>query len=155
MKYLILVFCLTFIAAGLCFSQSAGSTMYVSVKSAELKNSPSMFASVVSGLNFGDAVIVIENRGKWANVRTANNRSGWTYMAGLRARRVVSSGIITVTEVALAGKGFSGEVEAEYRRGSQGAQGANYNPVDAMEQMRIPEPELLEFINQGRLSRGE
>ena len=136
--------------AALCFSQTAGSTLYVAVKSAELRNSPGSFAGVVATISLGDAVTVVETRGNWIQVR-AGNQTGWTQSSGLRARRVVSSGPATAAEVSLAGKGFNSQVESEYRR--EGA--LNYAAVDSMEQLSIPGTELLDFINEGRLSGGK
>ncbi|MCL2067687.1 MAG: SH3 domain-containing protein [Treponema sp.] len=151
MRTFVLVFCLSLFTAGYCFSQSAGSTLYVSVRSVELKRTPSTFANVVAQANFGDAVVVLNNSGKWVEVRTANNNTGWTLLDGLRARRVTATGATaTVSEVALAGKGFSAEVEVEYRRN-----GLDYSAVDAMEGTRTPIMALLNFIIEGRLSRGE
>jgi uncharacterized protein YraI len=88
-------------------------------------------------------------RGTWVQVR-AGTASGWTQLAGLRARVVTGSGPVTATEVSLAGKGFSGPVEAEYR--TEG--GGNYAAVDAMERLVITDSELLDFIDSGQLNRG-
>jgi len=124
--------------------------MYVTVKSADLKNNPSMFGNTMSQVNFGESVVIIENRGKWVNIRTANNITGWTQILALRARQVTSSTSATTVEISLAGKGFSGEVEIEYRKS-----GLDYTAVDAMEKVQVYGTELLDFITQGRLFTGE
>jgi hypothetical protein len=49
----------------------------------------------------------------------------------------------------LAGKGFSTEVEREYRGG-----GPDYSMVDFMEQLVITDPELQQFVDEGRLADG-
>ena len=51
-------------------------------------------------------------------------------------------------EVALAGKGFSKEVEAEYKK--QNAK-LDYVWVDRMLLFKIPEAQLVEFLQQGGL----
>jgi hypothetical protein len=147
MKNLLLIGLL--LTAGICFSQTPGSAMYVAVKTAPLKTSPGIFSRTTAALNLGDAVTVITVQGNWVQVR-AGIASGWTQLAGLRARVVTGTGPATATEVSLAGKGFSGPVEAEYRMEG----GGNYAAVDAMEQIVIPDDDLLDFIVSGRLNRG-
>jgi hypothetical protein len=50
----------------------------------------------------------------------------------------------------MAGKGFSPDMEMEYRKS-----GLDYSMVDSMEQITVPEDDLLRFITEGRLSKGE
>jgi hypothetical protein len=50
--------------------------------------------------------------------------------------------------VALAGKGFNAEVEAQYRKGHQNA---NYPAVDQMERVRISPQEMVAFLDQGEV----
>ena len=50
----------------------------------------------------------------------------------------------------MAGKGFSPDMELEYKKS-----GLDYSLVDSMEQMSVPTDDLLRFITEGRLSRGE
>ena len=139
---------LLFITA-FCFSQTPGSTMYVATKTAQIKSSPGTFARTTATLNLGASVTVVAVQGNWAQVRSGAV-TGWTQLAGLRARVVTGTGPITATEVALAGKGFSGAVEAEYRKDG----GGNYSAVDAMERLTIPDDEMLGFINSGQLNGG-
>jgi hypothetical protein len=53
--------------------------------------------------------------------------------------------------MAMAGKGFSGEIEQIYREGEK----LDYSPVDAMESSTVPEQELYAFLVEGRLATGE
>jgi hypothetical protein len=66
--------------------------------------------------------------------------------------RQVSTTTATISsnEVAMAGKGFSPDTEAEYKKG-----GLDYSMVDAMEKINVPINDLSEFITEGRLARGE
>jgi hypothetical protein len=69
----------------------------------------------------------------------------------LSVRRILASGSgATASELSLAGKGFSPELEAEYRKG-----GLDYSIVDAMENTVIGKEELFEFISEGRLAWGQ
>ena len=144
-------FALIFLSfGGMVFSQS-GRTMYVAVNSAEVKSSTGFFSSTVAALALGDPVTVIREDGKWMEVRTAHSQSGWIAAASLTSKRVIGEvRSASASEIALAGKGFSPEVEAEYR-----ANGLDYSAVDAMENLNVPPGDLLKFINDGRLSRGE
>ena len=141
----ILVLCVCAFA----FSQ-AGGKRYVAVKTVALKSSNGFLASDVGNLSLGDEVTLMSDDGKWAKV-SAGNLTGWVSSSSLSSRRVVASGsTASVSEVALAGKGFSPDVEIEYRKN-----GLDYSMVDAMEKIVIPAAELERFVAEGRLARGE
>jgi hypothetical protein len=133
------------------FSQTSQNTRFVAVQSAALKSSTGFFASDVATLSLGDSVTLIQESGKWSQVRVGN-QTGWMTSTSLSARRVVASGNVGVTasEVALAGKGFSPEMEMEYKKS-----GLDFSMVDTMERITVPPNELLRFINEGQLQRGE
>jgi uncharacterized protein YgiM (DUF1202 family) len=147
------LFCLT--AAGI-FAQKAGDTLYVNVNSAALKSSTGFFASTTGTVRYGDAVRVLAVNGKkWIQVRTAGNVTGWVASSSLTTKRIstqANAANASAREIALAGKGFSPEVEAEYKK-TGGT--LNYSAVDAMEKVTIPDRDLLTFIEEGHLARGE
>ena len=147
MKKFTLILSMTLFVCTVAFSQ----THYVAVKSAVLKSSTGIFAGNVGSLSLGDTVTLVSESGKWSQVR-AGNLTGWIQSNELSTRRVITTNTtgVSASEVALAGKGFSQENEAELRRG-----GTNYAMVDAMEQITVPLDNLLRFIDEGRLSRGE
>jgi uncharacterized protein YgiM (DUF1202 family) len=131
------------------FSQSGG-TRYVAVENLAVKDTAGFFSRDVGTLPLGSEVAVTREDGKWIQI-WAGNLSGWVSSSGLSTRRVIAAGSpVSPTEVALAGKGFSMEVEREYRSG-----GLDYSMVDYMEQMIIPGPELQQFVTEGRLARGQ
>ena len=149
-RFIVLLVILVF-SVSLAFSQSGG-TRYVAVENIEVKDSAGFFGGSLGTLPFGTAVTVIREDGKWTQVN-AGHLSGWVASSGLNTRRVVAAGsAVTPQEIALAGKGFSPEVEAEYKKG--GGQ-INYAAVDEMEKVTIVERDLLTFIEEGHLSRGE
>jgi len=134
----------------LLFSQAGGNMRYVAVQTAVLKDSTGFFAKDLRSLSLGDAVTFIRESGKWTEVRVGNV-TGWVASSSLSARQVVASvSSVSVNEVALAGKGFSVDTEIEYRKS-----GLDYSMVDSMERTVVPGDELLRFITEGRLSRGE
>ena len=148
----LLIFMTLFICTGaLVFAQADRNTRYVTVQNVALKSSTGFFASTLRSLSFGDAVTLVSESGKWSQVRIGT-QTGWVASNNLSTRQVVaanSSGFSS-NEVALAGKGFSPEMEMEYKRS-----GLDFTLVDEMERTNVPTDDLLRFINEGRLSRGE
>ena len=151
MKRIILAVLIGIFAVGLVFTQSAGSTMYVAVKSADLKASTGALANTVAVLSQGDRVAFLRDSGKWAEIRTEDSKTGWILMSSITSRRVTGSGYsATAGEIALAGKGFSPETEVEYRKN-----GLDFAAVDRMEAITVPLADLVKFIEDGRLAKGE
>ena len=149
MKKYILVTIL-FLCTGFFLFSQTGNVRYVSVQGGVLKSSTGFFASKVGNLTLGQEVTLVKDDGKWAQVR-AGSLTGFIASSSLSTRRVVASTAgASSTEVALAGKGFSQEIEVEYRKN-----GLDYSTVDSMEKLTIPDDELLRFVNEGRLARGE
>jgi hypothetical protein len=156
MKRIILMSVLVLLTAGFAAAQaSRGGTMYVAVKTATLKSSTGFFAGARGNLNYGDRVTVLQINGKNAEVRSAANSSlsGWTPLANLSAKQIVSGNSSTVSarEAALAGKGFNQEVENSYK--SKG--NVNYADVDRVEAVTANEAGLKKFLEDGRLSMGD
>jgi len=150
MRRFLLLFAIIFYISVPVFSQSMGITRFVSIKNATVKDSPWFFARELGNLPLGNEVTLISESGKWSQVRSGN-LTGWVTSTSLSVRRIVASGTSsTATEIALAGKGFSPETEMEYRQN-----GLDYSTVDFMEQITVPKDELLGFITDGRLARGE
>ena len=155
MKRWMLIFSLTLFITGLAAAQSVGSTMYVATKTTALKSGTGFFARTNATLNYGDRITVLRVSGKFVEVRSATNSSltGWTPVANLSARQIVSGNTssVTASEVALAGKGFNQEVENAYK--SQG--NVDYEDVDRVEAITVSESSLLAFLQEGRLLMGE
>lgn len=151
MKKLAFLLILGIISAAFAFSQAQGKTMYVAVKSADIKSSTGIFASKVGVLNLGDAVTVLRTNGNWAEVRTSKPISGWVNLSGLSSKRIISAGgSSSAGEISLAGKGFSPDTEFEYRKN-----GLDYAVVNQMEAISISDDDLLKFVEAGRLVKGK
>lgn len=137
---------------GLCiFAQSQEKTMYVAVKSTEIKSSGGVFADKLGVLHLGDTVTMLRSNGNWAEVRTANRVTGWVNLTTLSSKRVSATGnSASAGEIALAGKGFSPETEIEYRKS-----GLDYSGVDQMETITISGADLQKFIKDGHLVEGK
>jgi hypothetical protein len=150
MRRFLLVFVFVFCIIVPAFSQNRGNIRYISVLNTTLNDSPVFFAKEVVKLSLGNEVTLISVNGKWSQVRFGN-LTGWIATTTLSLRKIVASGTTaTATEISMAGKGFSPEMEMEYRK-----TGLDYSMVDYMEEITIPKEELLSFITQGSLARGE
>jgi uncharacterized protein YgiM (DUF1202 family) len=152
-----MLLCLTVILASAAPAQvSKGQTVYVTAKSLALKAGTGFFAKTVGTLNYGDAVSVLQTSGKWAQVQYSGrtNISGWVAQTNLTTKRIVATGgtgSASSREVAMAGKGFTEEVENAYKE----SHSLNYAGVDATEANTVSEGDLENFITEGRLSRGD
>jgi uncharacterized protein YgiM (DUF1202 family) len=130
-----------------------GTTMYVANKTAAVKSGTGLFAGTVVTLQMGDTVtIVTEKDAKWVEVRTSATKTGWVTLSSLTSKRITAAGrTASASELALAGKGFSSDVETHYRD----ADGLDYTGIDAMETQSIQIEVLQEFITTGHLQAGE
>jgi hypothetical protein len=150
MRQLLLVLAVMFCTNSLLFSQTTGSRRYVAVQTTPLKNSTWFFAKDLANLTLGTELTLIRENGKWSEVRVGN-LTGWVASSSLTSKKVIASTAnISASEVALAGKGFSPDIEAEYKKS-----GLDYSMVDVMEQITVPINDLSEFIAEGRLVGGE
>ena len=152
MKRFLILLVMAACAGSLLFAQQAAgrNTRYVSVQSVSVKDSTGFFAKELGNLPLGTEVTLLRDEGKWSEVR-AGNLSGWVASSSLSARRVAASNsTVATTELALAGKGFSPDMEVEYRKS-----GLDYSRVDSMERMVISTEDLRQFVTEGRLAGGE
>jgi uncharacterized protein YgiM (DUF1202 family) len=142
------------------YSQSGSRVMFVATKNAELKSSTGFFADTVITLQYGDQVTVVQENSRWMEVRPAKRPSvsGWILTNSLTSKRIIAgSGTGTsasADELALAGKGFSEEVEQTYKSRNS-ASAANYAEIDAMEALSVSRQELYDFLVEGHLNTGE
>jgi hypothetical protein len=141
---------------GLGAQSLQGRTLYVAVKSAEIKASTGLLAATLGTPEYGDQVTVLGESGKWVEVRWTKRPSltGWMHSSNLTTRRIISAGggaSASAEELALAGKGFSQEVENSYKADTA----LNYAGIDAMEAQRVSEREIYDFLVEGHLVRGE
>ena len=115
MKKWILMGCAALMATGAW----AAKEMSVQVRDGQLRNRGSFLGTVVGTVAYGDRVTVNQTQAGWCEVSIAG-KTGWIHESALTPKKVVlASGTADARagasgeEVALAGKGFSKEVEAE------------------------------------------
>ena len=155
MKKLVMVCVLALLVSTALFAQlRSGTNAWISTRTAAVRTSTWFFAGTRGTLQYADEVRILQTSGNWAEVRSIENTalSGWVAASSLSTRRIVPSGAgADVSEIALAGKGFSQELEDIFR-----AQGElNYADVDRAEAITVSMDELYQFIRAGRLNIGE
>jgi len=147
------LYLLVFLSAMTLGAQTSGTTMFVSANTVDLRASSGFFARVIGTLSLGDEVTVQQNHGRWLVVRNTSGLQGWVSADALSSRRrVVQSGSnVTPAEFALAGKGFNSSLEEVLRSFGN----IDYSMVDAMERRSISLEMLLDFLAEGRLTKGD
>jgi len=153
MKKWILICCAALMATGAW----AAKEMSVQVRDGQLRNRASFLGTVVGTVAYGDRVTVNQTQAGWCEVSLAG-KTGWIHESALTPKKVVlASGTadarvqsVGSEEVALAGKGFSKEVEAEYKKQNQNV---DYTWVDWMGQQTVSTDRLVEFLKQGNLAQ--
>ena len=153
MKKWILVCCAALLATGAW----AAKEMSVQVRDGQLRNRASFLGAVTATVAYGDRVTVSQTQAGWCEVATADGTQGWIHESALTPKKVVlASGTTDARtgasgeEVALAGKGFSKEVEAEYKKQNKEI---DYTWVDWMGKQKVPGEQLVQFLKQGDLAQ--
>jgi hypothetical protein len=129
-------------------------TMHVQVKEGELRAAPSFLGAVVAPVKYGDPLEVLEVKGAWTRARVPQTETaGWIHGTALSSERVklaagssdakvaASSG-----ELALAGKGFNKDVEAQFKANNKDV---DFTWVDRMETFRVTARESQAFLREG------
>lgn len=134
--------------------QAQDKLMSVQVKSAPVRANPAFLGKIVATLSYGDQVTVAAEKSGWAEIKTTQV-SGWMHMLALTGKKIVlKAGQKNADirpagdEVALATRGFTKEVEAQYAAKHRQA---DYQTVNEMEKSKISEEEMRAFLEEGGL----
>jgi SH3 domain-containing protein len=134
-------------------------TMTVTQPNQSLYPDPDFASAPVASVPVGAAVTVLQQSGDWYQVQY-QGQSGWINRQAFPAPAASSGfnplGLLTGApvketssdEVALAGKGFTPEVESSYQ---QKHPEAKYAEVDQVEAQQVPAAKLQAFISEGGL----
>jgi uncharacterized protein YgiM (DUF1202 family) len=135
-------------------SFAAQEEVYIKVRSTRLRAAPQHYANSIATLSLGQALTVIKKEGAWLQTKTKDNKSGYIHESAITERKTTlalsrsASKSASASDTALAGKGFSREVEKQF---------ASRNPnltfadVDAMEKIVISDSTLKSFVVSGGL----
>ena len=132
---------------------SGSGMMSVQSKTGQLRSTPSFLGSVVAEVAYGDQVDVLDQQGDWLQVRSMRDQSGWIHQSALSKKRIVLKAggdspqvAASGEEIALAGKGFNSDVEAQYKKGHSEL---DYTWVDRMETFKVSPREMISFLKSG------
>jgi hypothetical protein len=133
------------------------SMMSVQVKTGELRLTPSFLGKIIARLYYGDQIYVIEEKGPWRRVGLSGGAAeGWIHASALTPKKIVLQAgdkdveqAASSDELALAGKGFNQQVEAEFRAKNPNL---DFAWVDKMETYVVAEKEMVQFLKKGGLS---
>ncbi len=130
----------------------------VRVLRAKLMKKPRFIGSAVTNLSRGARLKVIATKGQWFQVESKRG-GGWIHKGQIVGKDVKlsskpgSSGSnASREEVELAGRGFTPEVEREYKQRNPRL---DFSHVDAIENTSVDSAELESFIRDGELAGGQ
>jgi hypothetical protein len=155
MKYLYL-FLILLILPPINFS-SADDSLSVQVKETKLRSAPRQWASSISSLQYGDTIVPIKIENDWVEGIADSKKKGFVHISAMSSKKVILSsgkvpkGTVNASDVVLAGKGFSKATEDEYAKINSGS---NFQAVNVVETLKVPESELLAFLKDGQLAQG-
>ncbi len=145
------------LCAAALFAVQNGETVYVAVKKAAIKSGTGNFDKVVAQASYGDELVVDKASNKFHRVHKASDPSitGWIPATSVTTKKIVArSKKVTASadEIALAGKGFSEQVEDGYKTSNKKL---DYASVDKLESFRITDSSLKTFLEDGDLNGAE
>lgn len=137
---------------------ASAATMSVQVKDAPVRAAPSFVGQVVGTLAYGDQVEIQQTQGAWSKVAGAGV-TGWIHTSALSSKKIVLAAGQTQAkvaasgdELALAGKGFNSDVEAQFKAGHKDI---DFTWINRMEKIRIPAAEMQAFLKDGDVTPRE
>ena len=100
-----------------------------------------------------DRVEIQESQGAWARVSLAGGAAGWMHNSALTSQKIVLAAGrddarvgAAGDELALAGKGFNSDVEAQFKKDHKNI---DFTWVDKMEKIKISSSEMQAFLRAG------
>jgi len=135
-------------------SVAAAASVTVITQQAMLRQDKRFFAPVVTRVPFGESLHVLGSEGDWLRVYY-QNRNGWIHTGEVKQQKITLSTLTAQgasgtaqDEVALAGKGFTPEVEEAFRKKNPSMQ---FNLVDKVESFRVSDKTIRAFLEKGNL----
>jgi hypothetical protein len=139
-----------FLAASIAWA----ATYQVVTQEAAIRKDKRFFAPLIARVPYGELIEERERHGDWLRV-SYKGVEGWLHISAVQEQKFSLSSLSgeraqesTKEEVALAGKGFTPEVERAFRdKNSQ----MRYDLVNQVQSYKITETRLQEFIRAGNL----
>jgi SH3-like domain-containing protein len=134
-------------------------TLSVQVKSGQVRATPSFLGQVIAPLNYGDRLQVLETQGDWSKVTAPGGQTGWVHSSALTKKKIAmkagSQNTQTAAsgdELALAGKGFNSDVEADFKAKNRNV---DFTWVDKMEKIKVSPGSKQRFLEEGGIQPAE
>lgn len=150
------------LAAGVALAApKVGSIVTVRVLTAKVMAAPKFIGKSNGDVSRGQQLTVAEAKGDWIRVAGgAGAAGGWIHKTNLTERAVTLSskpggegkGAASRDELELAGRGFTPQVEDQYRQKNPKL---DFRHVDAIEKLEVDPEKLEAFIAAGELSVGD
>lgn len=132
---------------------TAAETVTVVVRKTSVRRDRQFYAPTVAEADLGDSFTALAREKGWVKVGTGSGE-GWLHESAVTARKVAPSaegpagGAVDARDVALAGKGFTPQVEGEYRKKNPKD---DFAAVDRMEKLGADEAAVAAFLAEGNL----
>lgn len=145
------------VSLGVLASAAAWSeNVWVQVENTAVRSRASYLGTVVDSVAYGEGLTVLGRSPGWIQVSGPRGGRGWIHESATTVKviRRVEGGADVDTaassdELALAGKGFSREVESSYRARNRDV---DFSWIDRMEKLSFEPEELQRFLKEGGLS---
>lgn len=133
----------------------AGDTVAVIIENERIYPYPAFYASPAEPIAYGTMAVVVGTEMDWLEVEVPGTDGGWLHrtaatgaLHGDYSDWTEVSGEVQVSEVMLAGRGFSEEMEQAY---SEGNPSLDFAEVDLLLQSEVTPEELYAFLVEGNL----
>jgi hypothetical protein len=153
--FIFFLFIFLAVIAGIASGQQL-KMMTVQVKEGQVRSAPTFIGGIVGAFSYGDPVIADEEKGDWIRVRMAGSPvKGWMHISALTKKKLMLRAgadvkqSATSDELALAGKGFSSEVEKAFK--IQNPQ-LSFKWIDKMEKFAVTQSQMQQFLKAGGIS---
>jgi hypothetical protein len=151
MKTKLLLILLGFFLAA---SGALAASYKVITQEAAIRKDKRFFAPMVTRIPYGELIEELERQGDWLRV-SYKGQEGWLHISAVQEQKFRLSSLVgeraqesTKEEVALAGKGFTPDVEKAFRSENPNMR---YDLVNQVQSFKISELQLLDFLRAGNL----
>jgi hypothetical protein len=142
------------VAASMLASVATAATVKVITQEAMIRKDKRFFAPAVIRVPYGEMIQELGREGDWLRVGY-QGKQGWIHISAVQEQKFSFSSLAgekaqeaTKEEVALAGKGFTPEVENAFRSKNPKMR---YDLVDQVQSYKVAEQQLQAFIRSGKL----
>jgi uncharacterized protein YgiM (DUF1202 family) len=146
--------------AGVAVAAKAGDVITVQVISAKLMKNPKLIGPSTAAVGRGTQLTVSVAQNDWYQVSSSDGKAGWIHKSNVVEKKVAlsskpgggGSGGASEDEVALAGRGFSKEVEDKYKDKHPNM---DFSHVDNIEKYEVDTAALEKFAMAGKIGGGK